>query len=96
MPKCYIVTFEEEIMVLASSSKEAKEIAKEAIKEEYPVLKPSRSFLADRIANGWYSDCLVYNNDNMDITVEEALRLNAADEDPNQTKFDFAEKEGRI
>jgi len=77
--KCYIVSLELEVLVVAESPEEAKRIARDsgALRDDLNNNEHrASSRLARCIPGDWNETNLVYHSGNGDITVPEAMALN--------------------
>lgn len=87
--KCYTVTLETEMMVVADSRQEAIRIAEREVEKDH--LEVTSIKISQTLADCWQLDHLVYHNTVGDITAEQALKLNTKD-DPDQTYFPWEEE----
>ena len=91
--KLYIVSVEIEMMVLAKSPDDARQICREQRAAEEELFNADGEYwvveAGKRLAYGWEEDHLVYNALGQDITVADAMTTDQEHppDDPNQMTF---------
>ena len=76
--KCYLAAITVEILVVAQDEEQARAIASDALDNEVALIDTQEYdiSLAQYIPAPWDEHCLVYNAEEEDIKVADALKLN--------------------